>query len=134
MVPKEATSTTVNLTFQISPGSKCDAYDMHNAYLKMRVNRFLTYTCNGAIICSTIVFIEDKHAAHFFRQVRIYYNDLLIMESLDFVYETNILGATFTNHIKYKYPKTFSASTGVEVSGPNIAIELDISNSNVCGT
>jgi hypothetical protein len=46
MVPKEATPTTGNLTFQISPGSKFDVYDSHNAYLKMRVNRFLTYTCS----------------------------------------------------------------------------------------
>jgi hypothetical protein len=42
MVPKEAIPTTGNLTFQISPGSKFDVCDMHNAYLKMRVNRFLT--------------------------------------------------------------------------------------------
>jgi hypothetical protein len=42
------------------------------------------------------------------------------MESLDFVYETNILGAAFTDNIKYKYPKTYTSSSGVETwtAGP----------------
>jgi hypothetical protein len=48
-VPKEATPTTGNLTFQISSGSKFDVYDMHNAYLQMRVNKFFTFTFKGAI-------------------------------------------------------------------------------------
>jgi hypothetical protein len=67
MVPKEATPTTGNLTFQKSPGSKFDVYDMHNAYLKMRVTRFLTYTTDIQLAASTIVFIGDKHSANFFR-------------------------------------------------------------------
>jgi hypothetical protein len=73
MVSKEATPTTGNLTFRISPGSKFDVYDMHNAYFKMRVNRNLTYTFNGAIAQNTLLtaFLRDKHAANFFRQVSI---------------------------------------------------------------
>jgi hypothetical protein len=127
MVNKEATPTTGNFTFQISPGSKFDVYDMHNAYLKMRVNRFLTYTCSNAANQKLIVFIGDKHAANFFRQVRIYCNDALITESLDFVYETNILGAIFNDNIKYKYPKTFTPASGVETNPIG-----GIRNSNVC--
>jgi hypothetical protein len=85
---------------------------MHNAYLKMRVNRFLTYTTCNASAVSTIEFLGDKHTTNFFRQVRIYCNDTLITESLDFIYETNILGETFSDNIKYKYPKTFTAASG----------------------
>jgi hypothetical protein len=75
MVPKEATPTTGNLTFQISPGSKFDVYDMHNADLIMRVNRFLIYTRDEDPSAALIIFIGDKHAANFFRHVRIYCND-----------------------------------------------------------
>jgi hypothetical protein len=134
MVQKEATPTTGNLTFQISPRSKFHVYDMHNTYLKMRVNRFLTYTRDADPSQSTIVFIGDKHEANFFRQLRIYYNDTLITESLDFVDETNILGATFSDNIKYKYPKTFTAALGVIQSGPIVANAVDMRYSNVCGT
>jgi hypothetical protein len=134
MVPKEAIPSTGNLIFQISSGSKLDVYDMNNAYLKMRVNRFLTYTFKGAIANSAIVFLGDKYAANFFRQVRLYCNDTLIAESFDFVYETNLFGATFNDNIKYKYPKTFTAAFGVINYEPVAANAVYLRYSNVYGT
>ncbi|GMO12619.1 MAG: hypothetical protein Ta2E_00980 [Mycoplasmoidaceae bacterium] len=60
------------------------------------------------------VFICDKPAANFFKQVRKYCKDPLISVSFDFVYETNILGATFGEAVKYRYTETFTAAKAVE--------------------
>jgi hypothetical protein len=53
------------------------------------------------------------HAANTLKQVKIYCNDRLIVESLDYVFETNILRAPFSDAIKLKYPETFSSNNAV---------------------
>jgi hypothetical protein len=87
-VPQESTPTSGNFTFQISPGGKFDIYDMHNSYLRLLVTRRLTYTRNADPAAVLITFLGDKHEVNFFKQVRIYCSDTLIVEYLDFVLET----------------------------------------------
>jgi hypothetical protein len=56
----------------------------------------------------TKILLGDKHAARFISQVRIYWNDTVIVENLAFVYEVNIIRAAFSDEIKRKYPMTFT--------------------------
>jgi hypothetical protein len=45
---KEAVPISGNLTFQISPGSRFAVNDLHNAYLRLEVERNFLYTNSGA--------------------------------------------------------------------------------------
>ncbi|GMO12404.1 MAG: hypothetical protein Ta2E_00230 [Mycoplasmoidaceae bacterium] len=87
-----------------------DVYDIHNAYIRITVTLTLAFTSNVGYFAAAgdimKEFICDKRAANFFKQIRKYCNDLLISESLDFIYETNILGATFGEAVKYRNPET----------------------------
>jgi hypothetical protein len=83
---KEATPVSGTLTFQVSPGSKFAVNDLHNAYLRLDVERTFIYTNNtGAAVGQNLVaFVGDKHAANFIKQFRICCNDNIITENLDF--------------------------------------------------
>jgi hypothetical protein len=54
------------------------------------------------------LFLGEKDTDNFIRQIRICCNDITITEFLDFVFETNILGAKISDKIKSKKPKTFT--------------------------
>jgi hypothetical protein len=98
---------------------------MHNAYLRMEVERELTYTQSALFPNNNNtdhmrLFIEDKHAANFFQQMRIYCNDKLLTESLDFEYETNILVESFSDTIKYRYPEPFTSLSTINLEDRNV--------------
>jgi hypothetical protein len=116
---KEATPVTGNLTFQVSPGSKFSVNDLHNAYLRLDVERKFIYTNSGAgaLAADTITFVGDKHAANFIKQFRICCNDNTITENFDFVYETNILGATIPDSIKTSKPETYTPISSLNPVG-----------------
>jgi hypothetical protein len=84
---KEATPISGNLTFQVSPGSKFAGNDLHNAYLRLNIQRTFIYTNNGGapVAQNLIAFVGDKHAANLIKQFRICCNDNTITENLEFV-------------------------------------------------
>jgi hypothetical protein len=88
MIPKESIPTSGNLILKISPGVKFDVYDMYNSYIRLEINLEITYTYSAAFgnFNSVMkIFLGNKHPANFFQQVRIYYNNTLLVKSLDFV-------------------------------------------------
>jgi hypothetical protein len=60
---------------------------MHNAYLRLDIERTLAFTntSGAAVAPNHELFIGDKHAANVIKKFRIYCNDTLITDSLDFV-------------------------------------------------
>jgi hypothetical protein len=105
---KETTPISANLTFQVSPGSKFSVNDLHNAYIRLWVEKTFQYNNNTgvAVAHNLVAFVGDKHAANFIKQFRICCNYNTITENLDFVYETNILDATIPDSIKSTKPET----------------------------
>jgi hypothetical protein len=124
---KEVTPFSDNLTFQVSPRSKFSVNDLHNAYLRLDVERKFTYTNSGAgaLGVDTLVFVGDKHAANFIKQFRICCNDNTITENLDFVYETNILGATIPDSIKTSKPETYTPISSLTPVGNPVLNNID---------
>jgi hypothetical protein len=55
-----------------------------------------------------LVIVGDKHSGNFIKQFKICCNDNTITEILDFVYETNIFGATIPDSIKSTKPEKFT--------------------------
>jgi hypothetical protein len=102
---KEATQISGNLTFQVSPGSRFAVNDLHNSYIRLEVERIFLYTRSAAGALNPNIFLGDKHSANFIKQFRICCNDMTITENFDFVYETNILGATISDATKIKKPE-----------------------------
>jgi hypothetical protein len=74
--------------------------DLHNAYLKFDVERKFVFTTDTLLTQVTTVFIGDKQTAGFFNQELICCNDTLIVDNLDFIYDLNILGATYSDEMK----------------------------------
>jgi hypothetical protein len=97
---KKATPISGNLTFQGSPGSRFNVNDLHNSYIRLEVERTFLYTKSGDGAVNANIFLGDTHSANFTKQLRICCNDMTITENLDFVYETNILGATIEDATK----------------------------------
>jgi hypothetical protein len=110
VIYKETTPISGNLTFQVSPGSRFAVNDLHNSYSRLEVERtFLNIKSYGGAINAQI-FLGDKHSANFMKQFRICCNDMTITENLDFVYETNILGAIISDATKFNKPEIFTAA------------------------
>jgi hypothetical protein len=82
--------------------------DLNNLYIRLEVERTFLYTNNGAAALNARIFLGDKHAANFIKQFRICCNDTTITENLDFVYETNILGATIFDLTKPRKPDGYT--------------------------
>jgi hypothetical protein len=72
------------------------------------VKRDLIYTIDAQLTNPATIFLGKKHAANFISQALICCTDTLIVDNLDFVYETNILGAPFSEEIKRKNLMTFT--------------------------
>jgi hypothetical protein len=106
---KKAPPISDNLTFQVSPGSILGVNDFHNAYLCLEVERIFLYTKSAGGACKANIFHGDKPPCNFIKQFRICCNDITITENLDFVYETNILGATIADSVKLTKPGTFTS-------------------------
>jgi hypothetical protein len=105
---REATPVSGNLAFQVSPGSRFAVNDLHNAYLYLEVERNFVFTTGGAIVNPLLTLIGDKQSANFIDQYFVCCNDIEITENRDFVFETNILGATISDSIKLKQPETYT--------------------------
>jgi hypothetical protein len=122
---KEGTPISGNLTFQVSPGSKFAVNDLYNAYVRLEVERAFIYTNNAGIPVgqNLVAFVGDKHAANFIKQFRICCNDNTITENLDFVYETNIIGATIADSIKSTKPETYTPISNI--------VPLDAANTSI---
>jgi hypothetical protein len=109
---KEATPISGSLTFQASLGSRFAVNDLHNAYLHLEVERNFNYTNSAGDVFGEgehlKIFLGDKHAGNFIQQFRICCNDITITENLEFVYETNILGATIADSVKSRKPEMFT--------------------------
>jgi hypothetical protein len=60
-----------------------------------------------------IVFLGYKHVPRFFNQGRIYCDETLIVDNLDFIYELNILEATYTDEMKRKHSMTYVCGSAV---------------------
>jgi hypothetical protein len=82
---KEATPVTINLTFQVSPGSRFAVNDLHNSYISLEVERIFLDTKSTGGAAALNIFLPDKHVANFIKQFRICCNDTTITENLDFV-------------------------------------------------
>jgi hypothetical protein len=65
------------------------------------------------------VLIGDKHAANFIDQYFICCNDIEITENRDFSFETNILGETVPDSIKFKQPETFTPIGAISSGNEN---------------
>ncbi|GMO19384.1 MAG: hypothetical protein Ta2E_10290 [Mycoplasmoidaceae bacterium] len=79
----------------------------------MKLTRQLSYTIDTNLTQPTTVFLVDKHAANFFKQVRIYCNDTLITKSFEFVFEINLLRALFSDADKNTFHDTYAALSAV---------------------
>jgi hypothetical protein len=61
-------------------------------------------------------FLETNTHVIFIKQFRICWNDITITENLDFVFETNILGATISDSVKQRKPETFTPVGDIDAS------------------
>jgi hypothetical protein len=86
---------------------------LHHPYSKFDVEREFAFTTNTLLPVAATVFFGDKFVAGFFYQVLIFCNDTLIVDNLDFTYELNILGATYTDEIKRKHSMTYTCTSAV---------------------
>jgi hypothetical protein len=125
---KEAVPISGNLTFQVSPSSRFAVNDLHNAYLLLDVERDFIYTKQGAVAfaADTIVLVGDKYAGNFIQWFRICCNDTPITENLEFVFETNILGATIADSVKSTKPETFTVVGDIDkIDNANAVTVID---------
>jgi hypothetical protein len=134
VTPKEATPVSGNLIFQVSPRSKFSVNNLHNAYLLLDIERKFLYTNSGAdaLRDDTLIFVGDKHPGNFIKQFRICCKENTIPENLDFLYETNILGATIPDSIKSKKPESYAPISGLLPSGDPI-FDVDDKERAACG-
>jgi hypothetical protein len=57
------------------------------------------------------------------------WNDTLIVDNLDFIYELNILGTTYTHEMKRKYPMIYHCVSVVTKKSQDVCgIYLDMNN------
>ena len=90
--------------------------DLHNSYIRLEVERVFLYTKNAGGAAAINIFLGDKHSANFIKQFRICCNDTTITENLDFVFETNILGATISDLTKNRKPDIYTPISSIDVA------------------
>ena len=131
--PAETLPNNGQLSFQITPDDPFGIYDIENANMILRTRRRIRFECQSSkdgklwapvdVPENTTFFMGEKHAGNIIKNLSIVAASTEIYKSDDFVFETNLIRAQYTDEATSRNPNTISFATTVN----------DIS-ANVCGT
>jgi hypothetical protein len=132
-IPLEGTPNESNFNFRLSPSNVHSVHDMHNARIVARVTRHITVnrregtvTTNFPDVDGHTFFVGDAHSANFIKSYRIVVSDHTVSESQDFVYETNILRATYTDQVKGRQRNVLTPTNGNWNAGDRCGRVIDL--------
>jgi len=131
--PAETIPNNGQISFQLTPDDPFGIYDMENANMILRTERRIRVECQGstdgatwtnkAVPAGTKIFMGEKHAANIIKNLTITAASTDIYTSDDFVFETNLIRAQYTDEATKRNPNTVTFSDSVNAT-----------SANVCGT